>query len=279
MGGAPDRGRQGVRRRPLGRRDPRAPRHAHRAGPQQPLARAAGRGEPRPLRAHAQGRVPRRRPRAAGEDRHGLRQHQPARPGAVPDPARVAPAHGRRLVRLPHLRLRPRPVGRDRGHHALDLHARVRGPPAALRLVPREPAGAVAPAPVRVRAAQAGLHGAVEALPAEAGRGRPRARLGRPAHAHHLGPPTARLPGPGDPRLRRADRRRQARRCRRLRDARALRARRAQQAGAAALRGAAAAEAHDRRTTRKARSKSWTPTTTPRTKAPGRARCRSRARS
>ncbi len=43
----------------------------------------------------------------------------------------------RRLVHLPDLRLGPRPVRLDRGHHPLDLHARVRGPPAALRLVPR----------------------------------------------------------------------------------------------------------------------------------------------
>ena len=58
-----------------------------------------------------------------------------------------ASAHGRRLVRLSHLRLRARAVGRDRGHHALHLHARVRGAPAALRLAHRQPAGAVAAAP------------------------------------------------------------------------------------------------------------------------------------
>ena len=54
------------------------------------------------------------------------------------------PAHRRRVVHLPDVRLRARPVRRDRGHHPLDLHARVRGPPAALRLVHRAPAGAVA---------------------------------------------------------------------------------------------------------------------------------------
>ena len=37
------------------------PRHAHRARHGQPLARPLGRGEPGPLRAHARGRVPRRR--------------------------------------------------------------------------------------------------------------------------------------------------------------------------------------------------------------------------
>jgi hypothetical protein len=53
---------------------------------------------------------------------------------------RIRHAHhhrtGARLVHLPDVRLRARPVRRDRGHHPLDLHARVRGPPAALRLVP-----------------------------------------------------------------------------------------------------------------------------------------------
>ena len=160
-------------------------------------------GEPRPLRAHARRRVPRRRARAAGEDRHGLAQHQPARPGAVPDPPRGASAHRRRLVHLPDVRLRPRAVGRHRGHHPLHLHARVRGPPAALRLAHRQPAGAFAPAPVRVRAAQPDATPCMsQAHAAAAGRRGPRARLGRPAHADHLGPAPARLSRRGDPRLR-----------------------------------------------------------------------------
>ena len=56
-----DRGRQGVRRQPDGRRDSRAPRHADRAGPQQPVSRSAGGREPRSLRADAGRRVPGRR--------------------------------------------------------------------------------------------------------------------------------------------------------------------------------------------------------------------------
>ena len=80
-----------------------------------------------------------------------------------------ASAHRRRLVHLSDLRFRARPVGRDRGHHPLDLHAGVRGSPAALRLVHRESAGAGAAAPVRVRPAQHQLHGAVEAHPDRAG--------------------------------------------------------------------------------------------------------------
>ena len=142
-------------------------------------------------------------------------EHQPARPGPVPDRARRASAHGRRLVHLPDLRLRARPVRRDRGHHPLDLHARVRGPPAALRLAHREPAGALAPAPVRVRAAQPHLHRPLQArAPAPRQRGA-RARLGRPADADDLGPAPARLPGRGHPRLRGDDRRGEGRQRRR----------------------------------------------------------------
>ena len=179
------------------------------AGTRQPVARPAGRREPRPLRAHARRGVPGRRARPAREDRHGRAQHQPARPGAVPHPARRASAHRRRLVRLSHLRLRARAVGRHRGHHALHLHARVRGAPAALRLAHREPAGAVAAAPVRVRAPQPHAHRAQQARAAAPGERGARARLGRPAHADHVGAAPARVPRRGHPRLRHAGRRRQ----------------------------------------------------------------------
>ncbi len=78
------------------------------------------------------GEFPQRRAGAARQNRHVIRQYQPARPRAVSDPARAPSAHRRRLVDLSELRLRARPVRRDRGHHALDLHAGIRGPPAAL---------------------------------------------------------------------------------------------------------------------------------------------------
>ena len=45
-----------------------------------------------------------------------------------------APPHRRRLVHLPDVRLRAPAVGRARADHALALHARIRGSPAALRL-------------------------------------------------------------------------------------------------------------------------------------------------
>jgi PAS domain S-box-containing protein len=126
VGRPPDQGRQGLRRRPLGRRDPRAPRHAHRARPEQPLARPADRGEPRPVRADA-----------AGEFPDGARVLRAKIDMASPninlrDPVlyRILhadpSAHRRQVVHLSDVRLRARPVRRDRGHHALDLHARVR---------------------------------------------------------------------------------------------------------------------------------------------------------
>ena len=91
------------------------------------------------------------------------RQHQPARSGDLPHPERAASAHRHGLAHLSELRFRARPVGRDRGRHAFALHARIRRPPAALRLVHREPAGAVAAAADGVRAAEPHPHGAVEA--------------------------------------------------------------------------------------------------------------------
>ena len=84
--------------------------------------------------------------------------------------------------------------------HSL-LHARVRGSPAALRLADREPAGAFAPAPIRVRPPQLHVHRALEALPTAACKRGPRARLGRSAHAHPLGPAPARLPTRGSAQL------------------------------------------------------------------------------
>ena len=53
-------------------------RDGEHARDEQPLSRARGRGEPRPLPAHARRRVPRRRLLAQGEDRHGLAQLQHA---------------------------------------------------------------------------------------------------------------------------------------------------------------------------------------------------------
>ena len=197
-------------------------------------------------------------------------EHQPARPGAVPHRPRRAPAHRRRVVRLPDLRLRARPVRRHRGHHPLALHARVRGPPAALRLAHRQPAGAVAPAADRVRAAQPDLHGAVQARPAPARQRGPRARLGRPAHADDLRPAPARLPGRGDPRLRRDDRRRQGGPHRRDRVSSSTRCATCSTGRRPAASPSSIPSRWSSRTTPRGRSSRWRSSTTPRTRRPGR---------
>ena len=51
--GRADQAGQGLRRQPDGRRDSRPPRHADRAGQEQPVSRPLGRREPRPVRADA----------------------------------------------------------------------------------------------------------------------------------------------------------------------------------------------------------------------------------
>ncbi len=159
----PDPRRQGLCRRSDPGRDARDARHPDRAGQEQPVPRPRRRGKPRSVPPHARRRISQRRARAARQDRHGFRQYQSARSGALSHPACRASAHRHGLVHLSELRFRPRPVGRDRGHHPFDLHARIRGSPAALRLVPGQSAGAVAPASVRIRPAQSHLYGAVEA--------------------------------------------------------------------------------------------------------------------
>ena len=73
-----------------------------------------------------------------------------ARPHAVPDSPREPPPHRRRVVDLPDVRLRAPDRGRHRGHHALALHAGVRGSPAVLRLGHRVAADACSPAADRV---------------------------------------------------------------------------------------------------------------------------------
>ena len=139
--------------------------------------------KPRPVPPHEGRRVSQWRARAARQDRHGVRQHQPARSDALPHRQGAASAHRHDLVDLSELRFRARPVRRDRGHHPFDLHPGIRGSPAALRVVPGKPAGAVEAAPVRVRPAQHHLHGAVEARADHARPRRPCQRLGRSADA------------------------------------------------------------------------------------------------
>ena len=94
------------------------------------------------------------------------------------------------------------------GHHPLDLHARVRESPAALRLVLRRPEDSSSAAN-RIRPAQSHLHRDEQAEAARAGAGQACRRLGRPADAHDSRPPPPRLHAGGDAGLLRANRRRQ----------------------------------------------------------------------
>ena len=206
MGGRPHPGGQGVRGRPQRRPDARAPRDPHRARPAEPPPRPAGGGEPRPLPPHARGRVRGRREDAPRQDRHGRAQPQPARPRDVPDPARAPSPHREPVVHLSHVRLGARALRLPRARHALDLHAGVRGPPAALRLVPRR-ARRLSPAADRVRAAQPEPHRDEQAPAPGAGGRPPRDGLGRSPHAHPGRAPPPRLYAGGHPRLLRADRR------------------------------------------------------------------------
>ena len=131
------RSRQGLRRRAERRRDARQPRRLRDAGQEQPVPRPHAGREPGAAARDEGRRARRRRGDAAREDRHGEPEHQPARPGALPHQARDAPQHGRPLVHLPDVHLRASDRGRAREHHPLDLHARVRGPAAVLRLAAR----------------------------------------------------------------------------------------------------------------------------------------------
>ena len=226
-----------------------------RAGPRQPVPRPLGGGEPRPVRADARRRVRRRQPHAARQDRHGGAQHEHARPGALPHPARAALPPGRPLVHLPDVRLHAPAVGCVRGHHALALHAGVRGPPPALRLVPGAPEVRGAAAADRVRAPQRHPHGAEQAQAAGAGRGRLRGRLGRPAHADAGGHAPPRLSTGRHPRLLRPHRHRQGEQHRAGGAARGRRPPGAQPHGAPRAGRAAAAAGGDRELSRGARGR------------------------
>ena len=184
----------------------------------------AGR-EPRAPAPDEERRARRRRGGAARQDRHGEPEHQPARPGALPHQAGDPPQHRRHVVHLPDVHLRASDRGRARERHPLDLHARVRGPAAVLRLAARHalrarPARAAAAAPVRVRAPQRQLRRHEQAQAQAARRREDRRRLGRPAHADDRRAAPARLHAGVDPPPLRARRHQQGGRLDRLREPR-----------------------------------------------------------
>ncbi len=185
-GGEDDPGRNGLRRQPQPRGDPRDPGRFLQTRPGQPPPQPHRRGEPGPLPAHEGRRVPRRRPCSAREGGHGVEGREDARPGDVPDQARPPPPHRKQVVHLPDVRLGPRAERLPGKSHPLHLLPGVRQPPPPLPLVPRpdrRPRRRPTPAD-RVRQAELHLHRAQQAQAPAARAGQARQRLGRPPHAH-----------------------------------------------------------------------------------------------
>ena len=166
----------------------RAPRHADRARHAEPVPRPLRRREPRAVRSACA-------PASSRPGARVLRAKIDMASSVLPmrDPilyriSTAAPHHrtGRDVVRSTRCTTsRTALVGRDRGHHALALHARVRRPPPALRLGPRRRSTLPQPRPRadRVRARERLAHRDEQARAPAARRGGARARLGRPAHA------------------------------------------------------------------------------------------------
>ena len=156
-----------------------------------------------------------------------------ARSGDLPDPSHDASPHRRQMVRLSVVRLHAFDLRRAGADHAFVLHARIPGPPSAIRLGDRapgrrRPAAPAAAAATRIRASQPHLYGDEQAQAARAGRRRACRRLGRSAHADACRLAQARLYAGVDSPVRRAHRRFEVRFLDRLERARGLPARRAE---------------------------------------------------
>ena len=152
------------------------------------------------------------------------RQHQSARSGALPHPARDASAHRRprgTSIRATTTRTASRTRSRA---------SRIRSARSNSRITGRSTTGSSSNLPVPSQPRQyefarlnLDLHGAVEAGADRAGAGRPCRGLGRSAHADARRPAPARRAAGGDPRIRQAHRRRQGQQRGRCRHAGVLR--------------------------------------------------------
>ena len=142
----PDPPRQGLRRQSFGRRDARVPWNADRARSREPLSQSQRRGKPRFVTPHEGRGVRRRRARRCVP---GSTWPLPTSTCATP----CCTGYGVRTITAPATPgastrcttsriLHPTRAG---VHHALAVHARIRGPSTAVRLAHREPAGTAQP--------------------------------------------------------------------------------------------------------------------------------------
>ena len=203
VGGPPHPGGQGLRGRPVGRRDPRAPRHAHRARAGT-APTATGRSRRTSTSSRACARASSRTGRACCARRSTWPRATStcATRCSTGSCTRTHPRTGDAWCVYPTY---------DFAHGQSDAIEGITHSICTLEFEDHRPLYdwfienlpvPVAAAAVRVRAAQPQLHRPLQALPAEARERRAGARLGRPAHAHDLRHPPPRLPGRGDPRLR-----------------------------------------------------------------------------
>ena len=217
------------------------------------------------------GRVPQRGAGAARQDRHGLARTSTCATrsctGSCTPRIRAPATRGASTRPTTSPTASPTPSRASRTRSARSS-SRTTGP--LYDWLIEQPAGAVAPAPVRVRPAQPHLHRPLQARPPAPRQRGARARLGRPADAHDLGPAPARLPGRGHPRLRGDDRRGEGRQRRRDR---ACSSTPCATSSTGRRRAASPSSTRSRwssRTTPRGRSRRWTSSTTRRTRRPGR---------
>ena len=184
MGRAADQGGQGVRlRSDAPTRSAQYRGTLTEPGKESPYRNRSRRREPRPVRAHAGRRVPRRLAHAARQDRHGVAEPEHARSGDVPHPARrriTAPATSGASIRCTTTRTGSRIRSSSITHSICTLEFEDHRPLYDWFV---EQLGIYPSAADRVRPPEPHLHAAEQAQAAAAGAGRPRARLGRSAHA------------------------------------------------------------------------------------------------
>ena len=249
---AADPAGQGLRRRPDAGRDPRVPRHAHRAGPEQPVSRPPGR---RRTSTCSRGCGPASSPTArwccAPRSTWRRRTSTCATRCSTASGACTHHRTGDAWCIYPMY---------DFAHPISDAIEGITHSLCTLEFEDHRPLYdwfldnlpvPSTPAADRVRPPEPHLHGDEQAQAAAARRREARRRLGRSAHADHRRPAPARLHAGGDPRLLRARRRRQEGQHHRRGAARALRARGSEPPRAARDGGAAAAQGGHRELSRR----------------------------